>query len=41
MNASASAVPYGGSVAGWSLTRTDMLLCFVPIALFMSIMSLV
>lgn len=26
---------------GWSLTRTDMLLCVVPIALFLSIVSFV
>lgn len=26
---------------GWSLTRADMLLCIVPIALFLSIVSFV
>jgi len=26
---------------GWSLTKADMLLCIVPIALFLSIVSLV
>ena len=30
----------GGS-GGWSLTKADMLLCLVPIALFLSIVSLV
>ena len=27
--------------AGWSLTRIDVLLCALPIALFLSIVSLV
>lgn len=27
--------------SGWSLTKADMLLCIVPIALFLSIVSLV
>lgn len=27
--------------ASWSLTRVDMLLCVLPIALFLSIVSLV
>jgi len=26
---------------GWSLTKADMLLCMVPISLFLSIVSLV
>lgn len=33
-----SSVAGGG---GWSLTRADMLLCIVPIALFLSIVSFV
>lgn len=36
MNVSSSA-----SNGGWSLTRVDMLLCIVPIALFLSIVSFV
>jgi hypothetical protein len=36
MNVSSSA-----SNGGWSLTRADMLLCIVPIALFLSIVSFV
>jgi hypothetical protein len=36
MNVSSSA-----STGGWSLTRADMLLCIVPIALFLSIVSFV
>ena len=31
----------GVSAARWSLTRADVLLCAVPIALFLSIVSLV
>jgi hypothetical protein len=30
-----------GGNTGWSLTRADMLLCIVPIALFLSIVSFV
>jgi hypothetical protein len=29
------------SGTGWSLTKADMLLCIVPIALFLSIVSFV
>jgi hypothetical protein len=36
MNVSSSA-----GNGGWSLTRADMLLCIVPIALFLSIVSFV
>jgi len=37
----APAVGVGGSVARWSLTRADVLFCALPIALFLSIVSLV
>lgn len=29
------------AASAWSLTRTDMLLCVLPVALFLSIISLV
>lgn len=29
------------TAGGWSLTKADMLLCIVPIALFLSIVSFV
>jgi hypothetical protein len=41
MNLSNAAITGGASAASWSLTRADMLLCIVPIALFLSIVSLV
>lgn len=36
-------IPASASVADrrWSLTRTDVVLCVLPIALFLSIVSLV
>lgn len=42
MNVSLGGVMKGSvAAAGWSLTRADMLLCVVPIALFLSIVSFV
>ena len=34
-------IPAGSASGRWSLTRADIVLCMVPVALFLSIVSLV
>jgi len=36
-----NALPYATADRRWSLTRADVLLCVLPIAVFLSIVSLV
>ncbi len=36
-----AAIPTGTAAGRWSLTRADVVLCMVPVALFLSIVSLV
>jgi hypothetical protein len=41
MNIASPSSAVSGGATRWSLTRADMFLCAVPIALFLSIVSLV